>query len=112
MTKKVKGRILKAALTLAAVCALTVPSMTIRADKTAEAGDDTQVIQTAVQVQDTVQPSGTGQAAGEEAVPLPVADPEEYTGQLQDIRPDSADAAGTGTAADPDAYPASGSLRH
>ena len=44
MTKKVKGRILKAALTLAAVCALTVPSMTIRADKTAEAGDDTQVI--------------------------------------------------------------------
>ena len=86
MTKKVKGRILKAALTLAAVCALTVPSMTIRADKTAEAGDDTQVIQTAVQVQDTVQPSGTGQAAGEETVPLPVADPEEYTGQLQDIR--------------------------
>ena len=97
MTKKVKGRILKAALTLAAVCALTVPSMTIRADKTAEAGDDTQVIQTAVQVQDTVQPSGTGQAAGEEAAGHP---------------PDSADAAGTGTAADPDAYPASGSLRH
>lgn len=86
MTKKVKGRILKAALTLAAVYALTVPSMTIRADKTAEAGDDTQVIQTAVQVQDTVQPSGTGQAAGEETVPLPVADPEEYTEQLQDIR--------------------------
>lgn len=79
MTKKVKGRIRRTALTLAAVCALTVPSMTIRADKTAEAGDDTQIIQTSVQVQDTA-----GEA--EESASMTAEDPDEYVAQLQSVR--------------------------
>ena len=48
MTKRVNRRLFHAALAFAAVCALTVPSMTIRADKTAEAGEGTQTALAAV----------------------------------------------------------------
>lgn len=49
MTKRVNRRLFHTALAFAAVCALTVPSMTIRADKTAEAGEGAQTALAAVQ---------------------------------------------------------------
>ena len=85
MTKRVNRRLFHAALAFAAVCALTVPSMTIRADKTAEAGEGTQTALAAVQEETP----GTEQSQDTAAVTLttvPEEDSESFVLQLQSIR--------------------------
>ena len=85
MTKRANRRLLQAALAFAAVCALTVPSMTIRADKTAEAGEGTQTALAAVQEETP----GTEQSQDTAAVTLttvPEEDSESFVLQLQSIR--------------------------
>lgn len=96
MTKRVNRRLLQAALAFAGVCVLTVPSMTIRADKTAEAGG-TQTVLTAVQeetqgagqMQDAQLTQNADQTQDAAAVTLmtdPVSDPEGFVLQLQNLR--------------------------
>lgn len=96
MTKRVNRRLLQAALAFAGVCVLTVPSMTIRADKTAEAGG-TQTVLTAVQeetqgagqMQDAQLTQNADQTQDASAVTLmtdPVSDPEGFVLQLQNLR--------------------------
>ena len=96
MTKRANRRLLQAALAFAAVCALTVPSMTIRADKTAEAGGTQTVLtaaqeetQAAEQMQDAQLAQSAEQTQDAAAVTLvtdPVSDPEGFVLQLQNLR--------------------------
>lgn len=85
MTKRVNRRLFHTALAFAAVCALTVPSMTIRADKTAEAGEGTQTALAAVQEETpgTEQPQDT---AAVTLTAVPEEDSESFVLQLQSIR--------------------------
>ena len=85
MTKRVNRRLFHTALAFAAVCALTVPSMTIRADKTAEAGEGAQTALAAVQEEapGTEQPQDT---AAVTLTTVPEEDSESFVLQLQSIR--------------------------
>ena len=82
MTKRVNRRLFHTALAFAAVCALTVPSMTIRADKTAEAGEGAQTALAAVQEE----APGTEQPQDTAAVTLTTVPEEDSESFFQNCR--------------------------